>query len=156
MDDARIIGKAIRLGGSREIIAALDAALTEGPLTPDRIERLAHPDWDRVAFEEEASEPVSEGAEAVGLARLYGPEQTSARGRIAGRPPSWGVAASWYGWLPGMYEDRTAALLAYGYVLGGEGAGPLEELRNRINRGERRPIGTSDLVVFAERGALDA
>lgn len=151
-DDARVIGKGIRLGGSREIVAALEAALAEGPLTPDRIERFAHPDWDRVTFEEQSSKPVSKGADAVGFARLYGPDQ-------AGRPgsaPSWAVAASWFGWLPGLYGDRTTALLAYGYVLGGEGTGNLEELRNTVLRGERRPIELADLIVFAERGALDA
>jgi hypothetical protein len=151
-DDARVIAKGIRLSGSREIVAALEAALTEGPLTPDRIERFAHPDWDRVAFEEKSGEAVSEGAEAVGLARLYDPSQTA----VPGRSPSWGVAASWYGWLPGMYEDRTAALLAYGYVLGGEGDRPLEGLRDRVNRRERRPITTDDLIMFAEDYAPDA
>ncbi|MGX1514021.1 hypothetical protein [Streptomyces collinus] len=151
-EDARIIGKGIRLGGSPEIVAALEAALAEGPLTPDRLERLAHPDWDRLTFEEEASEPVSEGADAVGLARLYGPVQM-------GRPPrpaSWTVAASWWGWLPGAYASREAALLAYGYVLGGEGRGPLEELRDTVLRGEGRPIEIGDLVVFAEHDAPDA
>lgn len=151
-EDARVIGKGIRLGAGREIVAALDAALTEGPLTPDRIERLAHPDWDRLTFEEESTEPVSEGVEPVGLARLYGPGQTAAPGRA----PSWAVAASWYGWLPGTFEDRTAALLAYGYALGCEGAGPLERLRDQVCRRERRPIHAGDLVAFAEHGAPDA
>jgi hypothetical protein len=151
-DDARIIAKGIRLSGSREIVTALEAALTEGPLTPDLIERFAHPDWDRVTFEEEAGEPVSEGAEAVGLARLYGPGQTAA----PGLPPSWCVAASWYGWLPGAYEDRTAALLAYGYVLGGECHGPLEDVRNQVNRRERRPMSSGDLAAFVEGRAEDA
>jgi hypothetical protein len=151
-DDARVIGKGIRLGGAPEIVRALDAALTEGPLTPDRIEQLAHPDWDRVEFEEQAGTPASEGAETVGLARLYGPDQMDA----AGLTPAWGLAAAWYGWLPGTYEDRTAALLAYGYVLGNESGGLLEELRDRITRDQRRPINAGDLIVFAERGALDA
>jgi hypothetical protein len=151
-DDARIIGKGIRLGGSREIVAALEAALAEGPLTPDRIEQVAHPDWDRVAFEEEVSTPASPGAEVVGLAHLYPLDETNPL-RL---PGSWHVAASWYGWLPGAYADRTAALLAYGYVLGDEGAGPLEQLRDRVNRRERRPINTGDLIQFAERGAPDA
>jgi hypothetical protein len=145
-DDARVIGKGIRLGGSPEIVAALEAALAEGPLTPDRIERFAHPDWDRVEFEEEQQDPVTAGFELVGFARLCGPDQKD----TPGLPPSWSVAASWFGWLPGTYEDRTAALLAYGYVLGCEGGGPLEDLRNRINRRERRPINSGDLIAFVE------
>ncbi|MEZ3180816.1 hypothetical protein KYY02_19610 [Streptomyces pimonensis] len=152
LDDARIIGKGIRLGGAPEIVRALDAALAEGPLTPDRIEQLAHPDWDRLTFEEQTSRPVSEGADAVGLARLYGPDEMDA----AGLTPSWGLAAAWYGWLPGTYTDRTAALLAYGYILGNESGGLLEELRDRITRDQRRPITSSDLIAFAGRGSLDA
>jgi hypothetical protein len=154
-DDARVIGKGIRLGSSAEIVAALEAALAEGPLTPDQIERLAHPDWDRFTFEEQASTPVSPGAEAVGLARVYAPvaPDPAQPWRVVS---GWLVAAAWWGWLPCTFATRDAALLAYGYVLGGEGAGPLEELRDRIVRGERRPIELGDLIVFAERGAPDA
>ncbi|MDX3345905.1 hypothetical protein PV387_03495 [Streptomyces sp. ME02-6987-2C] len=152
LTDARTIAKGIRLGGASDIVRALDEALTDGPLTPDRIEQLAHPDWDRVQFEEESGKPVSEGADAVGLARLYDPEQTGP----AHRQGSWGVAASWYGWLPGAYASRDAALLAYGYVLGQEGPGLLERLRDEVCRRERRPIDAADLIAFAERGAPDA
>ncbi|MFF4179701.1 hypothetical protein [Streptomyces sp. NPDC001750] len=142
LDDAQTIAKGIRLGGSTKIVTALEAALTEGPLTPDRIERLAHPDWDRVQFEVQGSELLSEHGEPVGLACLYGPAQGG-----------WAVAASWYGlgWLAGIYASREAALLAYGYVLGGEGRGGLEELRDQVFHGERRPITPADLVAFAER-----
>lgn len=42
-----------------------------------------------------------------------------------------GWALSWGGaWLPGRYESRDAAVLACGYVLGGEGRGDLEVLRD--------------------------
>jgi hypothetical protein len=150
LDDARVIANGIRLGGSSEIASALAAALAEGPLTPDGIERLAHPDWDRFQFEEHSSTPVSPGAEPVGLARLYAPGEESAEG--TGIPPSWAVAAAWYGWLPGLFASRDAALLAYGYVLGGEGAGPLEELRDRIVRAMRQPIDASALIAFAGHG----
>lgn len=143
-DDARTIVQGIRLGGSAEIAAAVEAAL--GPLGADRIEQLVHPDWDRVQFEEYSAEPVSPGAEPVGLARLYPPEQTAADGLT----PAWVVAASWYGWLPGRYAGREAALLAYGYVLGHEGGGALEELRDRVARGEDRPIESADLIAFAK------
>lgn len=154
-DDARIIGKGIRLGGAPQIVAALEAALAEGPLTPDQIERLAHPDWDRLTFEEQQSEPVSEGAEAVGLAHVYAPvaPDPAQPWRVVS---GWLVAASWWGWLPASFATRDAALLAYGYVLGGEGRGPLEELRNRVNRRERRPIETGDVIVYAEYDAPDA
>jgi hypothetical protein len=150
--DARVIAKGIRLGGSREIVAALEAALVEGPLTPDRIEQVAHPDWDRIQFEEHASEPVAEGARPVGLCRLYDPVQMGA----APRPASWGVAAAWWGFLPGAYASREAALLAYGYVLGREGAGMLEELRDTVLLGEGRPIEAADLIAFAERDEVPA
>jgi hypothetical protein len=38
------------------------------------------------------------------------------------------IACSWFGWLPGHYTTRDAALVAYGYILAGEKAGYLEEL----------------------------
>lgn len=64
---------------------------------------------------------------------------------------SWALAASWYGWLPGVFATREAALLAYGYVLGGERAGHLEDLRDEVPRREDRPIEVYDLIAFAER-----
>ena len=38
------------------------------------------------------------------------------------------LACEWFGWLPGHYTTRQAALVAYGYVLGGEDAGYLDKL----------------------------
>lgn len=145
--DASLIVKGIRLGGSTDVVAALDAALADGgPLTPDSIERFAHPDWDRVTFEQQARELVPSGAEVVGLARLYGPDEIDA----PGLRPSWALAAAWYGWLPGIFDSRTAALIAYGYVLGREQHGPLEDLRDRIVRGQGRPVEVSDLIDLEE------
>ncbi|MET8746871.1 hypothetical protein [Streptomyces sp. NPDC004728] len=147
LDDAQTIERGIRLGGSTEIVANLEAALAEGPLTPDRIEHLAHPDWDRIELEERVNEPRPEDGDSVGLARLYGSEKTDAPGLA----PTWALAASWYGWLPGAYASREAALLAYGYILGGENSGELEELRDQVARAEHRPITQADLTDFATR-----
>ncbi|MGW2177708.1 hypothetical protein ACWCXX_06330 [Streptomyces sp. NPDC001732] len=90
LDDAWIIAKGIRLGGSAKIVAALEAARAERALRPDRIELLAHPGWDRIEVEERLNEPRREGVDSVGLARLYGPEKTDAPGLA----PTWALAAS--------------------------------------------------------------
>ncbi|GGZ23247.1 hypothetical protein GCM10010387_15450 [Streptomyces inusitatus] len=142
LSDAEIIVRGIGLGGSADIAAAVRTAELEGPLTPDRIERLAHSDWGPARVEELLTRPVPEGCEQVGLARIYPlVDQRGSDARL--------LAASGYGWLPGSYATREAALLAYGYVLGGEGSGYLEDLRDKITRGERRPIVADDLVAFA-------
>ena len=150
--DAGAIIKGIRLGGPPKVVGAVEDALAAagGTLTVEELEEAARPEWDRALFEEYRDLPVSPGAEPVGLARLYGPEQTDA----PGLPPSWAVAAAWIGWLPVICATREAALVTYGYVLGGERAGYLEELRDRFNRAERRPVTVEDLTSFAgEKGA---
>lgn len=38
------------------------------------------------------------------------------------------ISTTTHGWLPGHYTTREAALVAVGYVLGGEEAGPLDAL----------------------------
>ena len=144
-----VVIKGIRLGGDPAVVAAVEAAKAAAgeDFTMEDLERHAHPDWDRVQFEAYSRGPVSQGAQRVGLARLYGPDDSP-----VGKD-TWAVAASWYGWLPGIYSSREAALLAYGYVLGHERGGLLEELRNRVNRREQRAIQPADLIAYAERRA---
>ncbi|MCZ1012054.1 hypothetical protein [Streptomyces lydicus] len=143
-EDARIIAKGIRLGGSSEIVAAVEAAGASGPLTPGRIEQLAHPAWDRAEFEERSRPTSPPGAEQVGMALLYRVDQAA----IPGDAPSWVLATQWCGWLPGTYASREAALLAYGYVLGTEGSDRLEELRDCTRP---HPIRPADLIAYFER-----
>ncbi|WP_413808132.1 hypothetical protein [Streptomyces sp. OE57] len=146
----------VRAGGIPHRAESLETALRQAagrPLTVEELEAAALLQWDRLTYEEQRrmnaeERPVSPGVEAVGFARIYPPKQASA---LPGQAPAYGVAASWYGWLPGIYATRTAALMAYGYLLGGEEAGLLEELRDQILRGERRPIEVHDLITFSER-----
>lgn len=148
-DDVTVLLKGIRLGGGPATVAAVEAARADsGSFTVEDLERHAHRDWDRMQFEEYSSSRVSEGAQPVGLARVYGPDD----GPLG--KETWAVAAAWYGWLPGIYDSRAAALLAYGYVLGGERHGLLEELRNQVNRTERRAIEPADLISYAEGQAV--
>ncbi|GGX37642.1 hypothetical protein [Streptomyces chryseus] len=145
LDDARVIAQGIRHGGSAEIIAALEAADAEGPLTPDGIEQVAHPDWDRLRFEEIRQVPPPGDVEAVGLAHLH---ELPRGGHV--------VAADGIGWVPGAYASRATALLAYGYFLGGEGAGPLAELRARAVAEGRRLIEAAELAAFVQRDGTGA
>jgi len=139
LDDAQVIAEGIRLGGSPEITAALAAVCAQGPLTPDDIERVAHPDWDRLWWEEVRQVPPPSDVEPVGLAHL----QELPRGGYV-------VAADGIGPVPGVYPSREAALLAYGYFLGGEGAGPLRELRALVVAEGRRMIEMSELTAFIQ------
>lgn len=66
-----------------------------------------------------------------------------------GHPVSgWAVA---YGgaWLPGIYADREAVMVAMGLVLGGEQSFYVDELRDRYNRKERRNISVADIMELA-------
>lgn len=107
--DAEQVAHGIRLGGRGHL---LGGATVSQPLTVEALERLARPDL---------HEP-GEGGEArrvgeLGMLRLH----PHADGDYT-------IACEWFGWLPGHYTTRYAALAAYGYVLGGESAGPLEML----------------------------
>lgn len=111
--DAEQVARGIRLGGQGD---QLDAAPDSEPLTVAGLERLTRsdiyePDED---FDPDYDDPPEWGPE--GQLRVYKVSET------------YTIAADWCGWLPGHYVTRDAALVAYGYVLGGEGAGVLGEL----------------------------
>ncbi|MFF5668815.1 hypothetical protein ACFY8S_01540 [Streptomyces hygroscopicus] len=156
-EDVTVLVHGVRAGGDPDRVESLETALRRAdgrPLTVEELEAAVLLQWDRVTYEEQRrmdaeERPVSPGAEAVGFARIYPPEQASA---LPGQAPAYALAASWYGWLPGVYATRKAALLAYGYVLGGEAAGNLEELRGQVLRRERQPIGVRDLITFSGAG----
>lgn len=123
--DAEHVAHGIRLGGRGHL---LDAEADGQPLTVRDLEGIARPDIRR-------SGGPGDGYETIGMLRLYqGPE-------------TYTIATSWSGWLPGHYATRQAALVAYGYVLGGEDAGYLDELT------QPRPDGytLAELEAFAAR-----
>lgn len=107
--DAEQIAHGIRLGGRGDTLDNALAAVGE-PLTVRHLERITRPDL----------HPLDGGPgldyETVGMLHLY---------KVS---DAYTVASEWFGWLPGHYTTRDAALVAYGYVLGGEGAGRLDEL----------------------------
>jgi len=107
--DAEHVAHGIRLGGRGGV---LEAASAGSALTVEALERLARPDL-YASGEEGGFRSVGE----KGMLRLY----PHADGDFT-------LACEWFGWLPGHYATRQAALVAYGYVLGGEGGGCLEEL----------------------------
>lgn len=61
---------------------------------------------------------------------------------------SYTISTTTYGWLPGHYATREAALVAIGYVLGGEQAGELDKLA------QPRPHGytLAEIEAFAASG----
>lgn len=110
--DAALVAHGIRLGGKGDALAnALHAA--GQPLTVDDLERIARPDLSRRATQQ------GDGFEHVGMCQ------------IAPTDNGYALAAQWFGWLPGRYATRDVALAAYGYVLGGEGFGYLNDLVKR-------------------------
>lgn len=145
--------KGVRAGGDLDRVKSLETALhrTGRPLTVEELEAAVLLQWDRVEYEERrqwvATDPVAPGVEAFGFARLYPPAQTSA---LPGQVPAYSVAASWYGWLPGVYATREAAVMAYGYVLGGETPRRLEDLRDQVLGGEGRPVEVRDFIALAD------
>lgn len=106
--DAEQVAHGIRLGGRGHLI---DTAPASQLLDIEALERIACPDL---------YEPDENGerhpAGGMGTLRLYQVKDT------------YTVACEWFGWLPGHYTTREAALTAYGYVLGGENVGLLEKL----------------------------
>ena len=107
--DAEHVAHGIRLGGRGHL---LDAVYTSKPLTVGDLEWLTRPDLYEPG---EGGEPHRIGK--LGMLRLY----PHADGDFT-------IACEWFGWFPGHYATRDAALAAYGYVLGGETAGPLDKL----------------------------
>jgi hypothetical protein len=108
-EDAEHVAHGVRLGGRGDL---LDAVSDGQPLTIEALERLTRPDLYE-PDEDGETRPTGE----TGMLRLY----THADGNHT-------IACDWYGWLPGHYTTRQAAHVAYGYVLGGENAGPLDKL----------------------------
>lgn len=108
--DAEHVGRGIQLGGKGD---RLDQALSEEsePLTVTRLERIMRPD-----LGDDPHDPAGRGLEQMGMCL------------ISKTGDSYGLAARWFGWLPGHYDSREAALVAYGYVLGGESAGYLDRV----------------------------
>jgi hypothetical protein len=110
--DAEQVAHGIRLGGIGETLDTALGAAGE-PLTVAHLEDIARPDLHR------QSSPVGNGLEHVGMLGIF-------QG-----PDGYVIAAQWFGWLPGRYTTRDAALIAYGYVLGGEAHGYLEDISKR-------------------------
>lgn len=106
--DAEQVAHGIRLGGRGHLI---DAAPDSPALTIEALERLTRPDLYE-PDEDGEIRPVGE----TGMLRVYQASDT------------YTIACEWFGWLPGHYTTRDAALTAYGYVLGGEDAGYLDKL----------------------------
>lgn len=106
--DAEQVAHGIRLGGRGQM---LDAAPDSRPLGIEALERLARPDVYE-PDEDGETHPVGE----TGMLHVYKVSET------------YTIACEWFGYLPGHYVTRDAALVAYGYVLGGENAGPLDKL----------------------------
>lgn len=102
--DAEHVAHGIRLGGRGHL---LDGVYAAKPLTIGDLEWLMRPD-------------------------LYeGQRKPRPGGMLRVHPHPDGdytIACDWFGWLPGHYTTREAALAAYGYVLGGENAGHLDKL----------------------------
>ncbi|MEV4033415.1 hypothetical protein [Streptomyces umbrinus] len=113
--DAEQVAHGIRLGGRGEM---LDAAPPGSPLAVADLERLARPDLYEPDPEEDLDEDYEDAPEWGSEGQL----------RIHQASDTYTIAADWCGWLPGHYVTRDAALVAYGYVLGGEKAGPLGKL----------------------------
>jgi hypothetical protein len=134
--EAEALYQGILLGATHAAHERLEAQLhaANDPVTVRDLEALTRPDIDPTDY----SEPMD--CERVSMARLYAPDQTS---------DGWALAAAWFGWLPGRYDTRDAALTAYGYVLVGEAPGALEYLRNRVQGVERRLITVDDLKAYA-------
>lgn len=107
--DAEHVAHGIRLGGRGD---TLDEAPVGQPLTVEALEHLTRPD-----LYEPAEDGETRRVGDTGMLRLY----LHADGDYT-------IACEWFGWLPGHYVTRDAALVAYGYVLGGETAGRLDEL----------------------------
>lgn len=113
--DAALVAHGIRLGGKGD---ALNNALHAAgePLTVSHLERIARPDMAPEATEDGQA---ADGFEHVGMLKMAHTEA------------GYVIASRWFGWLPGTYATRNVALAAYGYVLGGEGYGHLEDLVKR-------------------------
>lgn len=107
--EAEHVAHGIRLGGRGHL---LDQAVSSQPFTVEALERIIRPDL----YDEQDDDELSLDAQPLGRLRVY-PSQDSHT-----------IACDWYGWLPGHYTTRDAALVAYGYILGGEKAGPLDKL----------------------------
>lgn len=83
-----------------------------------------------------------DGPEVFGPFKIYQPSEGE-KERGLGWAISYGGA-----WLPGRYADRDAALLACGYVLGGESRGVIDTVRDRA---VGRLITVQDLVSLPQR-----
>jgi len=128
--DAEQVAHGILLSGKANI---LDAAVSTAskPLSVSDLERTTRPG---IAPRRKKD---GDDFEYVGMLKIAAGERDYA------------IAAQWFGWLPGPYATRDAALAAYGYILGGETHGYLDALRNQVVRGEGRPITLEDLNAFA-------
>lgn len=127
--DAEHVAHGIRLGGKG---ALLDAVGPGQQLTVSDLEQLARPDLyepDPAEDQESWRQPGPEG-----MVRIYCYTQHG----------DYDVACDWFGWVPGHYATREAGLTAYGYLLGGEQAGELEEMVK-----EQRPHTVTDIERFA-------
>lgn len=110
--DAELIAEGIRLSGKAEAVDDFVRSMSR-PVSVDQLEYITRPD----AFAEYGLRAAAGlGFEHVGMLK------------IAAVEGGFTIAALWFGWLPGVYATRDAALVAYGYALGGEQHGHLEDL----------------------------
>jgi hypothetical protein len=136
--EAECVGYGISLGGSgTQVHNAIHAATA--PLSVDDLERIFRPD-SHATYAERTREETSNGWDRIGMLKM----SRTPDGRYS-------IAAQWHGWFPGSYASRDVALTAYGFILGGEAAGYLEELRDQVVCGEQRAITIEDLNAFAQR-----
>lgn len=111
-DNAEYVAHGIRLGGKADKLDAAISAAGE-PLSVTDLERIARPDLS------DHGEESGDRSEHVGMLKISATQH------------GYSIAARWFGWLPGCYATREAALTAYGYVLGGEAHGYLDDIAKR-------------------------
>lgn len=128
--DAELIAEGIRLSGKAEAVDDFVRSMSR-PVSVDQLEYITRPD----AFAEYGLRSTTGlGFEHVGMLK------------IAAVDGGFTIAALWFGWLPGVYATRDAALVAYGYTLGGEERGYLEDLARGASS-----ITADDLRALASR-----
>lgn len=155
--DAEAVAHGIRLGSPPD---AQHLAQLGNARTVEDLERATAPelfsDPEQVQEREERRRQAQHITlvEHVGCARLHSADEYN---RLLPIPPelrgergSYKLASE-SGWLPGTYADRAAALVAYGYILGGEHLGCIDDIRDLICREQQRPITRADIEAYAQR-----
>jgi hypothetical protein len=128
-NDAEQVAHGIRLGGKAAMLDDFLRSMNK-PVSVDQLEYITRPD----AYAEHGLRATPDDRfEHVGMLKISATQH------------GYSIAAEWFGWLPGSYTTRDAALTAYGYVLGGEAHGYLEDIAKRYGGS----ITTEDLQAIA-------